>query len=386
MGRRNHIQPLILEGDPYQRGLIHGESLRQAIAGLLEQWKARLAEGFGMGADEVIHRFLAETDFPAAIRQHTPDLLEEVRGIAVGAAQPYETILAFQLLDELWASGHVITGGHCTSIGFDPRSGEPAWLAQNVDVETFRDGYQVVLRVVSPDSDLEALVLTSAGLIGFNGMNSHGVGLCCNGLLPCNSRLDGLPVACVVRGVLAQPDLEAAEGFLRRIPHACGQNYMVAGPQGVIDLECSANQVTEYRPEEGDGAIWHANLPLANTDTDQDYRQSLTRDEKSPFRINNETRFQSVAARLEKAASVPRLGLLKEILASQDPPENPICSLKTGPAFFAQIGMFTFAATVMELSADPALHVTFTPQDAGSYTRLAFNCSSLSRATGSAPS
>jgi len=373
MGRRSHIQPLILEGDPYQRGLIHGESLRQAIAGVLGLWKAGLAEGFEIDADEVIHRFLARTDFPAAIRQHTPDLLEEVRGIAVGAAQPYETILAFQLLDELWANGHVIAGAHCTSIGFDPRGGEPAWLAQNVDVETFRDGYQVVLRVRSPDSDLEALVLTSAGLIGFNGMNSHGVGLCCNGLLPCNSRLDGLPVACVVRGVLAQPDLEAAEDFLRRIPHACGQNYMVAGPQGVVDLECSANQITEYRPEEGDGAVWHANLPLANTDTDQDYRQSPTRDEKTPFRINNETRFQSVAARLAKAPSVPRLGLLQEILASQDPPEDPICSLKTGPGFFAQIGMFTFAATVMELSADPALHVTFTPQDAGSYTRLSFN-------------
>ncbi|MBN2112762.1 MAG: hypothetical protein JW785_01400 [Acidimicrobiia bacterium] len=366
------IAPLLLEGGPYERGLVHGESLRRPIAELLERWKEALAEDFAMDADEAIGRFLAGTGFPDAIGRHTPGLLEEVRGIAAGAGQPYETMLAFQYLDEFWAGREVITEGHCTSIGLDPRPGEPAWLAQNMDLESFRDGYQVILRLNPSGAEPEALVLTNAGMIGLNGVNAGGLGICCNTLIDCNSRLDGLPVACVVRGVLAQPDPGAAEAFLRRIPHACGQNYLVGDPQRIVDLECSANQVTPYRSDTIGGAVWHANLPLANTDTRPGCAETSTRAEKSPHRIDSEARFDSVARQLQQAVSAPRLDILKRILASQDPPENPICSLKTGPGFHARVSMFSFAVTIMELSARPALHASFTPGDTGSYTRLGF--------------
>ncbi len=366
------VQPLILKGSPHQRGLIHGEALRRQIGELLGKWKNELANGFGMDADEVIRRFLKSTDFPTTIQRYTPDLIEEIHGIAEGSAQPYDTLFAFQLLDELWASGDVVAGSHCTSIGFNPHNNEPTWLGQNLDVETFRDGYQTVLHIYYPDSDLEALVVTSAGLIGFNGMNNHAVGLCCNGLLPCNSRLDGLPVACVVRGVIAQPSQEAARRFLMEIPHATGQNYMVGGPQGVIDIECSANQKTTLEMGDHPRAIWHANLPLANSDTHADYREAVAKQEPSPFRMNNETRYASVGRQLEKRGAKPPLEFLKESLASQDPSENPICSTKDGPGFFTQIGIYSFAATIMELSSTPALYINTTPQDPNFYTRLGF--------------
>jgi len=113
----------------------------------------------------------------------------------------WETILAFQLLDEMWSNEDVFFAEHCSSL--DSRSSfEPAYVAQNVDVESFRDGFQVLLHIKYADSDLESFVLSTAGLIGFNGMNNRSVGICGNALVPLRGCRDGLPVACIVREVL----------------------------------------------------------------------------------------------------------------------------------------------------------------------------------------
>jgi isopenicillin-N N-acyltransferase-like protein len=365
------IQPLRLEGTAYQRGLAHGETLKDKIQELVQLWQAELSAGFKLDAAQVIHRFLQRTDFVSAIEKWTPDLLDEVRGLADGCGLSFETMLAFQLLDELWASGDVVFE-HCTAIGFPATAQEPAYLGQTLDVETFRDGFQVILHITDASSETQALVPSVAGLIGFNGINNRGVGLCVNALLPLNSHTDGLPVACVVRGVLSCPSAQQARDFLQRIPHACGQNYLVGGPDGVFDLECSANQVAEYRPDEWKGAVWHANMPLANDDYTPDFRAALDKQESSPSAQSSETRFQAVERRLEQAPIETRLEFLRQTLASRDSVQYPVCSIGDKDEFNAQIALFSLASTIMKLSGDPELHVTFTPADPSSYTRLTF--------------
>jgi isopenicillin-N N-acyltransferase-like protein len=366
------IQPLSLEGTAYQRGLGHGETLRAKIQELVGVWQANLSAGFQLDAGQVIHRFLQRTDFVSAIQKWTPDLLDEVRGIADGCGLSFETMLAFQLIDELWANGDLIVGEHCTAIGFQATAEEPAYLGQTLDVETFRDGFQFVLRITDAGSGTEALVASTAGLIGFNGINNKGVGVGVNTLLPLNSRTDGLPVACIVRGVLSCPSAQHACDFLRRIPHACGQNYLVGGPDGVIDLECSANQVVEYRPHEWKGVVWHANMPLANDDYTPGFRAALDKQQSSPYRQSSEVRFQSVEERLRQAPVGRRLEFIKQTVASRDSDQYPVCSIGDKDEYNAQIGLFSLASTIMNLSEDPEFHVTFTPADPSSYTRLGF--------------
>ncbi len=368
---REEIQPLTLEGTAYQRGLIHGETLRSQIQDLIGIWKADLSGVFGTDADQHIQTFLQRTDFLPAIERWTPDLLDEVRGMADGSGLSFESLLAFQFLDELWAYNETIAGGHCTSIGLRAGAGEPACVAQTIDVETFRHGFQTVLHVKYPDSDLEAVFVTSAGLIGFNGMNNRGVGLCCN-FLPLNSRQVGLPVACMVRGVLARDSAGAARDFLQRVPHASGQNYLVGGPDALFDLECSANQVVAYQPEGSEDAVWHANMPLANDDLTPWFREAAESEEEHALLRNNRARFHAVDRRLEQAPGGARLAFLKETLASRDSDQDPICSVGDEREFFAGIGTYSFASTVMKLSGEPELHVSFSPADASSYTRLGF--------------
>ncbi len=81
------IQVLVLEGSPYERGLTHGKTLKKDIHEVVALWKAQLASQSKTDADAFIETFLEETNFAPAIEKWTPDLLEEVRGIADGAEE-----------------------------------------------------------------------------------------------------------------------------------------------------------------------------------------------------------------------------------------------------------------------------------------------------------
>jgi len=366
-GEWTRAQPLLLQGSPYERGLAHGETLRSQIHEVVGLWKGELAHMVQMDAGEAIARFVKGTDFAPAIQRWTPDLLDEIRGIAAGAGMDWDTILAFQLLDEMWSNEDVFFAGHCSSLGFPAQASEPAHVAQNVDVESFRDGFQVLLHIKHADSDLESFVLTTAGMIGFNGINSRSVGICCNALVPLRGCPDGLPVACIVRGVLQQPSAQEAMAFLRTVRHASGQNYIIGGPSHVVDLECSATQVVPFEPAGPGSPVWHTNHPLVNDDYNAWYKA-----ESSPFLPNSTARYQSMERRLLQPPRGTRLDQIQEILASKDSAEHPICGSKGKDEFYTRLAMFTFASTIMVLGDEPALHISFGPPDMTPYCRLGF--------------
>src|SRR4029078_1831968 len=134
----------------------------------------------------------------------TPDLIDEIRGIVDGAAIDFDTMFAYQFVDEVWVYTDRLSAEHCSGMGLARTAKEPTHIAQNLDFESFRDGTQAVLHIKYPDSDLECLVVTSAGMVAQNGLNNKGVGVCCNTLLELGNCLDGLPVSCMIRGILQQ--------------------------------------------------------------------------------------------------------------------------------------------------------------------------------------
>ncbi len=237
------LRVLELEGTPHARGLKHGTELRQEIATLITSWKADIERTHGVDADEFVARFLAETDFIPAIEKWTPGLMDEVRGIAEGAGVEFSTMLAYQLPDEMWALGNTISGDHCTGIGVDARGDEPAIVGQNLDVPRWYHVQPTVLRIRDAERDHEALVVTIPGLVGANGLNSRRVGVTVNTILQLRASRTGLPVAFVVRGILACESHAAALEFVRTIEHASGQNYIVGGPTEVLELAVTGRQL-----------------------------------------------------------------------------------------------------------------------------------------------
>src|SRR4051794_30330305 len=85
------VRVLVLEGTPRQRGLTHGREMKEDIHALLKLWKKDLADSYKVDADGFIKDFVAKTKFLEPMRKWTPELVEEIRGIADGAGVPFET-------------------------------------------------------------------------------------------------------------------------------------------------------------------------------------------------------------------------------------------------------------------------------------------------------
>ncbi|MEZ7132632.1 C45 family autoproteolytic acyltransferase/hydrolase [Nonomuraea sp. AD125B] len=244
-------------GSPLEMGRAHGEQARPVVRRALEAWREVTAPSGVAG-------LLTGSPLLGTVRRLMPELADELRGIAEGAGVPFEDVAAYNWMDEGWwmRRRHLREHG-CSVVGGQPAGGP--YLAQNMDLPTFMDGSQLVLRL-RPQDGPEQVVLTSAGLLALTGVNAAGVAVCVNTLGMLSGDPYGLPVAAVIRGVLARRDRAAAVAFLGGVDHASGQHYAVGDASGIESLECSAAGAVPVPLREG--RLIHTNHPLASDDLD----------------------------------------------------------------------------------------------------------------------
>ena len=186
------LKNVSFSGSGYELGLQHGKELKKEISEILIAWKKNTSSSLGEDADLVLQEFLEYADFVDAIKKWTPELYEEVKGIAVGSEQSLDDILVLNLLDEFWV---YINNHHCSGIGVSSKNGEPGYISQNMDLENYTDGFQVLMRLKRSENRPEQLILTHPGLIALNGLNEQGIGVCVNTLMQLSASSIGLPVA-----------------------------------------------------------------------------------------------------------------------------------------------------------------------------------------------
>ena len=362
------LKIVVLQGTPYERGFVHGKTLKDDINSLVVLWKEHLTQSYQVPADEFIKKLVSHSQYLAAMKKWTPDLVEEVKGLAAGAGIDFDTMLVFQWIDEYWAQGKNVAADRCSGIGVGRRRSRPAMIAQNLDMTGFYEGYQVILHVKHHDSDLESFVYTIAGVIATNGMNNRAIGVCCNTLLQLDSCRDGLPVACIVRGVLAQKTEDAAIKFLHDVKHASGQNYIIGGPERAFSFECSSHNVSRFVPKEAGELVWHTNHPLANEDYSAWYREYIKNQKNgSEGPTNSEIRLECVRRRALEHPSDLDVDAIKSILKSQDNAQHPV----SGP-LKDKNSSYTFGSVIMVLSDTPELHVAPGPPHVVPYQVLRF--------------
>ena len=291
-----------------------------------------------------VARFLAKTDFQPAIEKWTPGLLDEVRGIADGAEVPFDDIYVFQLADEIWSMGKWAIKHKCTAISVNRRGNQPTMVAQTMDIPGFYQKYPTLLRVKYENGPTQ-MVLTCPGLIGVNGMNSSGVAVCCNTLLQLKPSLKGIPCLFVVRGVLENENLNEAESWLKKIPHAVGQNYTLGDRNESRAFECSAVSKKRFRPTSDADFTYHTNHPLVNTDWHPDYAAACQQKKCKPEEgLNVCHRFETLQQRIQPGKLITEKTII-DALASRDNEKGPIC------------GPWNYACTVFVLSEIPELHI-----------------------------
>lgn len=340
-------------GAPRSRGRAYSEGLRAKITERDRVWRHQIETTCKLPADDFIAGFLQETQFVPAIERWTPDLLEEVRGIAEGASLPYSAVLAAQFMDEEWLYQQQLTGAHhCSSLGGKAANGVGTMIGQTMDLPVWMNGFQTLLLVrdVAPGTD--AYVVTVAGMIGLMGANSRGLGVCVNTLLQLNHAPTGLPVAFVSRGLIEQPSLRSAARFLSSVSHASGQNYVLGDPLDVADYECSANGVARYRPQAGDGPVWHTNHPFVSTDRRADLAGSMW----VAHQRSSESRLRSLECHLRDGCSFDA-NLIRAALTARDDARYPVSQINRPGENDRPGSFFTFAAMIAELNDRPCLHV-----------------------------
>ena len=147
-----------------------------------------------------------------------------------------------------------------------------------MDIPSIHDGTQAVLRI-EPDDGPAALVFTHAGMIGLTGCNEEGLAVVVNNLDMLPASRTGLPVAFAIRGILARRTLAAAVDFVGQVPHATGQHYGIAAPEGLASVEGWATGVAV--DAEPGTRLLHTNHPLYTDETVGDaesrYQRSRTR-------------------------------------------------------------------------------------------------------------
>jgi predicted choloylglycine hydrolase len=336
---------LEISGAPRQRGQAYGEDLRALIAERDRSWRQQIETRTKISAGDFIEDFLQRTNFMPAIERWTPDLLEEVKGIAEGAALSYRDVLAAQFMDEEWWFLRQYRN-HCSSFAAAARDGQPTLVGQTMDLPNWMDGFQTLLLIRNAQPGLDAYVVTAAGMIALTGMNSRGLGISVNTLMQLRSSADGLPVAFVTRRLIETPVLGEAAEFLQRVRHASGQNYILGDAAAVRDFECSAGRIAEYQAAT-DRRIWHTNHPLANRDLRTDLHESWWERQAR----DSGCRLEALAKRLDGPGRFAA-DTAAAMLSSRDHPEFPVSQEITD----ADDG-FTFAAMIAELGPEPRLRV-----------------------------
>lgn len=327
IANQNSIRVLKLSGTSYEIGFQHGQILKKEIHDLVALWESDIESNFEIPAEEFIKKFIESTDYLNAMEKWTPELIDEIKGISEGANIDFTKMFVFQLIDEMWTNHKLFQAPHhCTSVAIKKRiiGDSVNYIAQNIDVTPFYHKYKILLEIKDKESNNKKLITTFPGYIGANGINNN-IGLTINSLTDLESSLDGLPVSCVVRGILNKNSFKDAEQFIRQIKHASGQNYTIGSKNNLASFECSASKISIYWPDTSKLYTCHANDALSN---DSYHPTNKVSAEES-------SRLSSIKKRFSNKKNLTKETII-DALKSKDDKNDPVCN------------SWTWVSTIME--------------------------------------
>jgi isopenicillin-N N-acyltransferase-like protein len=236
-------------GLPRDLGRTHGSQAKDRICGFLDYLQAALK------ISRASLRTRAER-FEPLFQRHCPQLLDEVAGLAEGAGIHRLDALAAQLRGELTG----VNDEACTTfvVHRDKTGGGGTLIGQNSDTPSELMDYAYVLRLV-PERGPRILMWTFGGMLGYHGVNGHGVAHFANALGGCPAWKFALSHYPLKRMMLEQRSLADVRRLLNDVPVCSNGNYVVCDGAGEIaDIELTSEGPHEMA-DEGLGVIAHSN-------------------------------------------------------------------------------------------------------------------------------
>ncbi|GEM_PF-4674831 len=243
--------------EPYRNGYAHGSQLKMEVSLQINQWEKGITSELNITRDSMLAIIYEHSGFLNSIKANTPDLLQEIYGIADGAQLDRDLVLAYNLGEEIY---NFCTANfeRCSNIAYS-KNGEHH-LAYNQDLPHFLHGNNQII-VLQHE---EYAVFTMPGFIGLSGVGSE-IAVSCNSLPMLRMNKDGLPLSFFIRQIFELNNPDRAKDWINHTPMAIGQNLMMLSRKGIMNVELSLNQI-QWTEEESDGFYRHTNFPLENTD------------------------------------------------------------------------------------------------------------------------
>ncbi|RDI94765.1 peptidase C45 [Meiothermus sp. QL-1] len=247
---------LRLSGTPYEQGLAQGKALAEAIAHNLELYFRRFEVECRLVPAEARER---GARYLEAIRRQSPAYAQGMEGIAAGSGQPLVDIATLNVRYELvyHQFSHEPPNG-CTAFALMPAYSADGrlWMGQNWD---WMEGVRGAVQHVTEPDGTRVLAFTEAGIFGGKiGLNSHGLGLCINGLVSKGDdwALLARPFHLRTYEALRARNLEEAKRILLQRPHGTSANFLVGQGGRAVDLEVSPMGIALWEDER---QLVHAN-------------------------------------------------------------------------------------------------------------------------------
>lgn len=246
------MEPLLveIEGDAFDRGRQYGASTRSAIRHNVDDYLRLLEFHAGLSRHAALD---AARSFEPILAAHTPDLWDEMQGIAEGAGCDPVEVLLLNSRSELMRKM-----GECTALAASPTVTQrgQVLLGQNWDWYTAVEMDPLLLRIRQPGKP-EILTLVEAGQVAKIGLNSAGLGVCLNFLEHADQGM-GVPVHVILRQMLNCAHLGEAIREAYRLPRGGAANILLGHAAGeVLDLELTATDADFLYADQG--WLVHAN-------------------------------------------------------------------------------------------------------------------------------
>jgi isopenicillin-N N-acyltransferase-like protein len=259
-----------LSGSPRERGRLHGQAVPDRIKRGIAMYSESLVKN-GVDWKELERR--AEAMVPV-VEKFDPAYVEEMRGIAEGAGQPFAGVMLMNARTEMVAAARKqqaarhFPDGCTAALALPEASADGALLhGQNWDwrAECAETG---VLLCIRRDDGPDILTFTEAGGLARSGLNSAGIGLTANAL-ECDrdyQRGAGVPLPFIRRKVLESRYLADAVRTIFSTPKL-GSNHMAVshatadGRAEAFGFECAPDETFWLAPEQG--VYVHANHWIA---------------------------------------------------------------------------------------------------------------------------
>ena len=248
-----------IEGDPRECGMHLVAGAAERVAKTVDFYLWSFVNQARLTLDEVRER---ARGYGAQIAAIDADIMQELEGIAAGARQKLEDVIAVNCRTEiLYGSlGGTQPATECTTVVALPEATKDGsilvgknWDWRNQTVEAV-----VVLRIRQRGKPALTMIV-EAGMVGRDGFNEHGVLVCGNLLVSNHDRGKvGVPIPILRRRILHSRHYYEAIDSLVRAPRGASGNYVIAHRDGVaINFETTPENVFVVYPERG--LLTHAN-------------------------------------------------------------------------------------------------------------------------------